>query len=33
MAENTALKAPVQVTRSTLPPLDAYMDCVRDMFA
>lgn len=33
MAENSATKTPVQVTRSTLPPLEAYIDCVRDIFA
>lgn len=33
MTEHTALKTPVQVTRSTLPPLEAYIACVREMFA
>ncbi len=25
-------RSPVQVTRSALPPLDSYMECVRDIF-
>lgn len=33
MAEDTVMKTPVQVTRAVLPPLEAYIDCVRDIFA
>lgn len=33
MKENKALNPPIHVTRSALPPLEGYLDCVRDIFA
>lgn len=32
MKEHNKLNLPVHVTRSALPPLDMYLDCVRDIF-